>query len=56
MSLNIKALTVIGGVLLGARCLLVGLGNLIWEWYGVASWIWSPCYTRATTVPLGSVR
>ncbi len=56
MSLNIKALTVVGGVLLGARCLLVGLGNLIWQSYGVASWIWSPRFTRPTTVPLGSIR
>ncbi|MDH3291284.1 MAG: membrane-associated protein [Gemmatimonadota bacterium] len=34
MSLNIKALTIVGAVMLGGCCFLVGLTNLIWESYG----------------------
>jgi hypothetical protein len=36
MSLNIRALTIVGAIVFGGGCLLVGLANLIWESYGVA--------------------
>ncbi len=36
MSLNIKALAIVGAICFGGCYLLVGLANLIWESYGVA--------------------
>jgi hypothetical protein len=36
MSLNIRALAIVGAIVFGGGCLLVGLANLIWESYGVA--------------------
>lgn len=36
MRLNVKALTITGGVLWGGCLFLVGLGNLLWNGYGGA--------------------